>query len=510
MIYFIPVEHFLKSISKTKILFIFSLFLTLNLYGQNATNGGSIGNNSNICPGETPPIIQNLTPASGGGTTAIEYLWMTTNNPGQAITNWNIASGTNNQASYSPPIIGTTTYFIRCARRQGFTEYIAESNIVAVTVLPYPTAQINGNPGSVSVGATVNFSASNSSNSTYSWDFDNDGNIDCTGQNCSNTFSTEGTFTISMTVNNGLCSWTDTEEITIVNPSAVSIVDPCDCNNNQNFANSDGFFVHDYIFITAATGENWQITDIPSGMIYTSSATPISLGTQIAEVTNSPGSYYLSFWFKSGDGYQLNVSNSNATLTTGTTDPCSCINPLPVELVSFDAFLDERKNEITLKWATASELNNSHFEVQRSLDGNRFDFLDVVQGNGNTSLLQSYTSIDKYPVPGENYYRLKQVDFDGSQTYSDIVSVKISTESIISSVIPNPIQDVAIVRFGEKMPRHAKLQVLSATGQVMATYLVEDKISQEIILERFEKGIYFLRIKNAERKERAFFKVVKF
>jgi len=148
--------------------------------------------------------------------------------------------------------------------------------------------------------------------------------------------------------------------------------------------------------------------------------------------------------------------------------------------------------------------------VQRSLDGNRFDFLDVVQGNGNTSLLQSYTSIDKYPVPGENYYRLKQVDFDGSQTYSDIVSVKISTESIISSVIPNPIQDVAIVRFGEKMPRHAKLQVLSATGQVMATYLVEDKISQEIILERFEKGIYFLRIKNAERKERAFFKVVKF
>jgi len=273
MIYFIPVEHFLKSISKTKILFIFSLFLTLNLYGQNATNGGSIGNNSNICPGETPPIIQNLTPASGGGTT----------------------------------IIGTTTYFIRCARRQGFTEYIAESNIVAVTVLPYPTAQINGNPGSVSVGATVNFSASNSSNSTYSWDFDNDGNIDCTGQNCSNTFSTEGTFTISMTVNNGLCSWTDTEEITIVNPSAVSIVDPCDCNNNQNFANSDGFFVHDYIFITAATGENWQITDIPSGMIYTSSATPISLGTQIAEVTNSPGSYYLSFWFKSGDGYQLNV-----------------------------------------------------------------------------------------------------------------------------------------------------------------------------------------------------------
>lgn len=399
----IPTVRFLNVNSKTKILFIFSLFFTLTVNGQNLTNGGTIGHNSNICPGETPSTIFNLAFPSGGNSDPIEYLWMTTNNVFQPVSSWNIAPGVNNQESYSPPPIGTTTYYIRCSRRQGFNNYSGETNIVAVFVQPNPTATINGNPETFPVGSPIDFSAANSFNSTYSWDFDGDGIIDCIGQNCSNTYNTPGTYTIALTVNNGSCSLTTTEEITI-----------------------------------------------------------------------------------------------NAVIA------------LPIEIVSFEANLNETEKEVTLKWVTASETNNSHFELQRSLDGSRFDYLKVIGGQGNSNQLQSYSFVDKNPVPGVNYYRLKQVDFDGTHTYSNIVSAQIVTKSVIASVIPNPINDRAIVRFGEKLPARTKLQVLSSMGQVIATYLAEDKFSQEINLDRFEKGVYFLRIKNAERKDKAFFKIVKF
>ena len=503
----IQTVYFLNINSRIKILFIFSLFFHLNVFGQNLNNGGDIGYNSYICPGETPSTIVSLNPASGGNpSNPIEYLWMTRTN---SSPDWSIAPGINNQASYSPPPAGVTTYYLRCSRRQGFTSYY-ETDIVSVTVLTNPSAQINGNPGSTSVGSTVDFSASYSNNSTYSWDFDGDGNIDCVGQNCSHTFDSQGTFTISLTVNNGSCSVTVTQQITTVAPTVISSSNPCSCNNNQDFSTADGYFVHDYIYITSGPSETWQISGINGGAIYNSLATPILVGKDISEVNNTPGSYYLSFWFKSGEGYDLEFNNGGIPINKGTTDPCSCINPLPVEMVSFEAFLNERQEEVSLKWTTASEINNSHFELQRSLDGSEFNFLEVIEGQGNSNLLQSYSFVDRKPVPGVNYYRLKQVDFDGTQTYSNIVSVKISTESVIASVIPNPVNDRAIVRFGEKLPERTKLEILSSMGQVMGTYLVENTLSQEINLDKFEKGIYFLRIKNAERKQKAFFKIVKF
>ncbi len=499
--------YFLNINSRVKILFIFSLFLNLNVFGQNLNNGGSIGYNTYICPGETPPTIVNLTAATGGNSSdPIEYLWMTRTN---FSPNWSIASGVNNQASYSPPPAGITTYYLRCARREGFVNYV-ETSIISVTVLTNPSATINDNPGSASVGSTVSFNASYSFNSTYSWDFDGDGNIDCTGQDCSNTFSTPGTYTISLTVNNSSCSVTTYEQITIVMPSAESSTDPCSCNNSQDFSTVDGYFIRDFIHITSGPSENWQISEINSGAIYNASATPLSIGTDISEVTNIAGSYYISFWFKSGEGYNLNLSNGGSLINAETIDPCNCISALPVEMVSFDAILNNDEKEVTLKWTTASESNNSHFELQRSLDGSRFDYLNVTTGQGNSNQLQAYSFVDEDPVPGVNYYRLKQVDFDGTQTYSNIVSVKISTESVIASVIPNPVNDKAVVRFGEKLPVRSKLQILSSMGQVLATYHVENTLSQEINLDRFEKGIYFLRIKNAERTEKAFFKIVKF
>lgn len=119
----------------------------------------------------------------------------------------------------------------------------------------------------------------------------------------------------------------------------------------------------------------------------------------------------------SGDTYALPAGFPTSPVPTlysldfaGTV--CSYNQLLPVELLYF------RVNGDVLEWATASEENNSHFEVERSVDGRDFLAIGKVEGNGTTSERNEY----KYNIPqGAAYYRLKQVDFDGAYEYSDVV-----------------------------------------------------------------------------------------
>ncbi len=502
---FFPTEHRLNRYFFNKsFFFLFSLFFSFNLLGQNATNGGIIATNQEICPGEIPELIEGIIPASGGGNTSIEYLWMTTTQGNLGISNWDIASGNNNQEDYLPPIPGQTTYYVRCARRQGFSEYIAETNIVTIKVLNSPTAIINGNPGTTFIGTTVNFSAATAFNGTYSWDFNGDGIIDCTGQNCSYTYNSTGTFTVTLTVSNGDCIITTSEPIVIQNPYVNGISDPCTCTDPLNFYDTDDYFVHDYILINSSPNETWTLSNMSLGNLYNNAGNLLPIGTVIPET--SPGTYYLDVWFISGEGFSGNVSNGTSTLSTGTTDPCNCFNPLPIELLSFEGFINNKK--ITLKWVTSSETDNSHFEIERSLDGNRFDFVGSIQGQGNSSTNQYYSLIDENTISGVTYYRLKQIDFDGTYTYSHIIAMEIETDNSIVAVIPNPISDEALVRFGANLPNDSELEVYSAIGKRLQVYPISDS-SQKINLKKLDKGIYFLRIKRGYKNLGKFFKIAK-
>lgn len=93
---------------------------------------------------------------------------------------------------------------------------------------------------------------------------------------------------------------------------------------------------------------------------------------------------------------------------------------LPVSLTSFTA--QKQATGVTLKWNTASEQNNSHFDVQRSTDGITFSNIAKVNGAGNSSTSLGYYFTDKTPASGVNYYRLNQVDFNGTATLSKVVS----------------------------------------------------------------------------------------
>lgn len=113
--------------------------------------------------------------------------------------------------------------------------------------------------------------------------------------------------------------------------------------------------------------------------------------------------------------------------------------PLPVELLYFTA-LPADPDGVGLYWSTATELDNDHFEVERSRGGAVFESIGAVPGQGTTQDQQEYAFFDHQPYEGINYYRLKQVDADGDHTYSEVRSITIG-ESAPLVVYPNPAQD---------------------------------------------------------------------
>lgn len=100
---------------------------------------------------------------------------------------------------------------------------------------------------------------------------------------------------------------------------------------------------------------------------------------------------------------------------------------LPIELLSFTANYNEKN--VDLKWVTTSELNNDYFTVERSVDAVNFEQINNTDGAGNSTQTHFYSTIDNAPLNGISYYRLKQMDFDGKYSYSDIVSVYIENNN---------------------------------------------------------------------------------
>ncbi|MEM6964249.1 MAG: PKD domain-containing protein [Bacteroidota bacterium] len=513
---------------KKLLVFVFSVFvLSGSLIAQNLTSGGTIAANQTICPGPAAPLTNVAFPA-GAPSNNIEYMWMFATeieallpiNLGGSL--WTPIADTDSP-NYDPGILNTTTFFVRCARiANSGLPFVAESNPVIIDVNQSPTAIINGNPGMIFTGATVNFSASlDDFGSTYSWDLNGDGFPDAFGQNASFTYNTAGTFTISLTVTNQAgCVATSTATIEVQNTiitTTADIADPCNCNNPFNIIDVAGqaFYNADYILINSTPGQTWTISNIANfgGGIFDGNLVPYNVGQPIPETGN--GVYELKLWFNGAlGGWEVTVTNGNGLFLTtgpGQINPCPLCpqSPLPVELNNFDANVDG--DRVALTWETAAEVNNSHFLIERSLDGTRFEELGIVEGAGTTSEYQYYKFDDEKPVAGESYYRLKQVDFDGAFEYSDIKTVRIATDEVIVSVSPNPVHESAVVRLGDNLAPDTNLELLTPSGQVVRTFNVQEGASSiEINIADLPEGIYMLSVENSSREQRAFYRILKF
>lgn len=112
-------------------------------------------------------------------------------------------------------------------------------------------------------------------------------------------------------------------------------------------------------------------------------------------------------------------------------------NPLPIELLSFDAFF--LGDEVELKWVTASEINNDFFTLEKTQDGINYEIVETISGAGNSTGVLNYSFVDSLPLKGVSYYRLKQTDFDGKFTYSELKMVQKTIGNDFSfEIYPNP------------------------------------------------------------------------
>lgn len=166
---------------------------------------------------------------------------------------------------------------------------------------------------------------------------------------------------------------------------------------------------------------------------------------------------------------------------------------LPVEYLSFSAFAKSAFNE--LEWVTATEKNNEVFVVERLDPGtNRFQPVGEIGGAGDSEQALRYDWKDWTPLAGTNYYRLKQVDYDGRFEYSSVVNVNWKTdEELTMNVFPNPVWDEVFVHTNRGISNAAQIHVLSSMGQKISLE-VRSLASNQLSLNvaHLPKGVYYL------------------
>jgi len=163
----------------------------------------------------------------------------------------------------------------------------------------------------------------------------------------------------------------------------------------------------------------------------------------------------------------------------------SSAGPLPVTLTRFAATRQEHAVAVT--WATAAEIQNAYFEVQRSMDGVHFAALGQVAGNGTTNMGATYSFLDQQPLSAVAYYRLKQVDIDGTSAFSSVVTV--AGRRLSASFYPNPSSQYITLPVTGGLIQY---RVYSSTGQTLAAG--EAQGGAAVDLQRVPTGIYFLEL----------------
>ncbi|MCF8296097.1 MAG: choice-of-anchor D domain-containing protein [Saprospiraceae bacterium] len=172
---------------------------------------------------------------------------------------------------------------------------------------------------------------------------------------------------------------------------------------------------------------------------------------------------------------------------------------LPIELISFTAQIQEN-GEVMLNWTTASETNNDFFTIEKSYDLNSWDNFSNIKGAGNSSTENNYSLIDNNPYDGLSYYRLKQTDFDGVFSYSDIIFVdKEKNEKSIVFEQPyksgSSLQTILYNQSGKTL----NVEIINLLGQAIYREEIKPQSDIHIItlnVDKFDKGIYLLKITN--------------
>lgn len=174
--------------------------------------------------------------------------------------------------------------------------------------------------------------------------------------------------------------------------------------------------------------------------------------------------------------------------------------PLPVELLDFHA--KETTGKVKIVWRTASELDNEGFQIQRSADGKKWGNLAFVPGHGTTHEEQSYNYNDERTLPGMNYYRLRQMDFDGQSEYSKVISVEMKNGGRGIRFFPNPAAESVRFALGTVYAGEATLTLYDGMGRLVksqALLLEGGAFSTDIGLCDLPAGVYLAKVQAGQK-----------
>ncbi|MCB9252629.1 MAG: carboxypeptidase regulatory-like domain-containing protein [Flavobacteriales bacterium] len=287
---------------------------------------------------------------------------------------------------------------------------------------------------------------------------------------------------------------------------------------------------------------NWSMTNVPPGTGYylvfdanmpnfNTTGTPGNDPAWTTQNVGTNGADGLSSGTESDTDSDVGASGGNAG-TTATFDlaagdnfvnmdagiiNASTFTPVPVKWLNFDAVLINNNKDVLLNWSTATEINNSHFEVERSLDAVNFTNIGRVESksvSGNSNFVLNYDLIDlKVNQLGPNviYYRIKQVDFDGEYSYSHIEVINLKDAGLVK-VYPSPIKDDLTITFGpDQFKNKVKVTINDMTGRTVYEKMLDvppaGQFVESISFKHLDAGYYSISI--SDERETKVFKVYK-
>lgn len=219
------------------------------------------------------------------------------------------------------------------------------------------------------------------------------------------------------------------------------------------------------------------------------------------EVMSMQGNSYtnasISIDFTIGEAVIKTVTDGNNTLTQGFHQIYfPLFSTLPIELLRFTAVAKDTYVEID--WLTATEINNDYFNVERSADGLNFNSISKINGAGNSTEVLSYSLVDETPLDGISYYRLKQTDYDGETSYSNIEAVAFNKRNnFVFKVYPNPFSYETTFHTNESL-KNASLIVYNSYRTVRQ---INNISGQKFTFQcgNLSSGIYWIKLVQDEK-----------
>ncbi|PCJ64826.1 MAG: hypothetical protein COA58_11155 [Bacteroidetes bacterium] len=186
---------------------------------------------------------------------------------------------------------------------------------------------------------------------------------------------------------------------------------------------------------------------------------------------------------------EISIEGFNLAPTTGT---CAPVAGLPVEFASLEG--TRAGKNIVLEWQTASELNNDYFTIEKLNDHKEWEEVNTLEGMGTSNSITDYTYTDNVNATGTVNYRIKQTDFDGASTYSDVIQIEAATISQLS-IWPNPATNQLNI-YSEQF-NSSVVSITNSAGMNISetiTYLNQSNEGAVLDISALASGIYFIKI----------------